>query len=118
MLMILYIVTTINVLIGAGFSIAGIVRPQLVAAGEPTAASRVFALYAAARAIPLALIAIAAMIGGPLIAVIWIGALAGVIQLVDGYIGRVQKDAGKTYGPLAIGVLQFVAIGLVTLYPV
>ena len=113
MIAVLYAVTTLNVLVAAGFALAGLIRPQLVAPGEPTEASRIFALYAAARTIPLAAIAIAAMIGGPLIGVIWIGTLAGVVQLVDGYVGMQQKDAGKTWGPVAVGVLQFLALGAV-----
>ncbi len=112
----LYAITTINVLVAAGFAIAGLIRPDFVAPGTQTESSRIFALYAAARTLPLAVITIAAMLGGPLIAIIWLGTLAGVVQLVDGYVGMMQKDPGKTWGPIAIGVLQFVALGAVTYY--
>jgi hypothetical protein len=54
------VVTAINVLVASGFSIVGIIRPQylLPAGSVPTPASLIFALYAAARTIPLALFAL------------------------------------------------------------
>lgn len=57
------IITGINVLVASGFSLAGLVSPQSVlpGAGTPGRASQVFALYAAARTIPLALFALAAI---------------------------------------------------------
>ena len=109
MLIALYAITTINVLVAAGFAIAGLVRPSFVAPGQQTEASRTFALYAFARTIPLALVTIAAMLWAPLVAVLWLGTLAGIVQLVDGYVGLQQKDPGKTWGPVVIGVLQLAA---------
>jgi hypothetical protein len=41
---------------------AGLVRPALVAPGQQTEASRVFALYTFARTIPVALVTIAAIL--------------------------------------------------------
>ena|ERR1700734_1946539 len=57
------IIAGINVLVASGFSLAGLVSPQsvLLGAGTPGRASQVFALYAAARTIPLALFALAAI---------------------------------------------------------
>ena len=57
------IITGINVLVASGFSLAGLVSPQSVlpGAGTPGRASQVFALYAAARTIPLALFALVAI---------------------------------------------------------
>jgi hypothetical protein len=57
------LVTAINVLVASGFSIAAIVRPQYLVPAEsvPTEASLVLAMYAAARTIPLALFALAAI---------------------------------------------------------
>jgi hypothetical protein len=57
------LVTAINVLVASCFSIAAIVRPQhlLPAESVPTEASFVLAMYAAARTIPLALFALAAI---------------------------------------------------------
>jgi hypothetical protein len=57
------VVTAINVLVASGFSIAAIVRPQYLLPAEsvPTEASLRLAMYAAARTIPLALFALAAI---------------------------------------------------------
>jgi hypothetical protein len=57
------LVTAINVLVASGFSVAAIIRPQLVvpAGSVPTETSLILALYAAARTIPLALFALAAI---------------------------------------------------------
>ena len=54
------LVTAINVLVASCFSIAAIVRPQYLVPAEsvPTEASLLFAMYAAARTIPLALFAL------------------------------------------------------------
>jgi hypothetical protein len=57
------LVTAINVLVASGFSIAGLVSPKsmLPAGYAPTEASIIFAMYAAARRIPLALMALIAI---------------------------------------------------------
>ena len=57
------LVTAINVLIAGGFSIAGLMSPKsiLPASSAPTDASFIFAMYAAARTIPLALMALIAI---------------------------------------------------------
>jgi hypothetical protein len=110
MLIALYVITAVNVLVAAGFGIAGIVRPKIVTAGESTEASRIFALYAAARAVPLAIVTLAAIFWGDLNTIMWLGALAGIIQLLDGGIGLSQRDMGKTIGPLVIAVLQLAAL--------
>jgi hypothetical protein len=57
------LVTAINVLVAGGFSIAGLVSPKsiLPAGYAPTEASFIFAMYAAARSIPLALMALIAI---------------------------------------------------------
>ena len=51
------VVTAINVLVASGFSIAAIIRPQVLVPAEPvrTRASLLLAMYAAAPRIPLAL---------------------------------------------------------------
>ena len=54
------LVTAVNVLVASGFSIVGLVSPKsiLPAGYSPTEASFIFAMYAAARSIPLALMAV------------------------------------------------------------
>ena len=108
------LVTAINVLVASGFSIAAIFRPEAVvpAGSIPTEASLLLALYAAARTIPLALFALAAIYKRATSALLILGTLAGVMQLLDAGIGLFQRDLGKFAGPLFIAVLQFFAVYL------
>ena len=101
-------ITAINVLVASGFAIAGLVAPQAILppGAAPGEASSVFALYAAARSLPLAAFALWAIAWRNVQALIVLGALAGVIQLLDAGIGLVQHNVGKAIGPLVIAVLQ------------
>jgi hypothetical protein len=103
------LVTAINVLVASGFSIAGLISPQSVlpAGYVPTESSSLFAMYAAARTVPLALITLAAIYNRATSALLILGTLAGVIQLLDAGIGLFQHDAGKCAGPFAIAAIQF-----------
>jgi hypothetical protein len=105
-------VTAVNVLVASGFSIAGLVSPQSVlpAGYIPTESSTLFALYAAARTIPLALITLSAIYLRATSALLLLGTLAGVIQLLDAGIGLFQHDPGKFSGPFFIAVVQFSAV--------
>jgi hypothetical protein len=106
------LVTAINVLVAGGFSIAGLVSPQsiLPAGYAPTEASMIFAMYAAARSIPLAFMALIAIYQRSESALLILGALAGFIQLLDAGVGLLQHDLGKSIGPLVIAALQFFAV--------
>jgi hypothetical protein len=108
------VVTAINVVVASGFSMVGIVRPEfLVPAGSvPTEASLILALYAAARTIPLALFALAAIYKRAAPAVLILGALAGAMQLLDAGIGLYEHDVGKCAGPLVIALCQFSSVFL------
>jgi hypothetical protein len=108
------LVTAINVLVASGFSIAAIVRPQYLVPAEsvPTEASFVLAMYAAARTIPLALFALAAIYKRATPALLILGSLAGAMQLLDAGIGLFEHDLGKCVGPLFIAVLQFFVLYL------
>ena len=108
------VVTAINVVVASGFSIAAIFRPEFVvpAGSVPTEASLILALYAAARTIPLAVFAFAAIYRRSASALLVLGALAGTMQLLDAGIGLFQHDLGKSAGPLFISVLQFFAVYL------
>jgi hypothetical protein len=108
------LVTAINVLVATGFSIAAIIRPQylLPAGSVPTQASLILALYAAARTIPLALLAFWAIYKQAAHALLILGALAGAMQLLDAGIGLFEHDLGKCAGPLFIAVLQFFVVYL------
>jgi hypothetical protein len=108
------VITAINVLVASGFSIVGIIRPQyLVPAGYVrTQASLLFAMYAAARTIPLALFALGAIYKQATSALLILGALAGAMQLLDAGIGLFEHDLGKCAGPLFIAILQFFVVYL------
>ena len=108
------LVTALDVLVASGFSIAAIVRPQylLPAEAAPTEASLILALYAAARTIPLALLALAAIYKRATPALLTLGLLAGAMQLLDAGIGLFEHDVGKFAGPLFIAVLQFLVVYL------
>src|SRR5260370_8429702 len=108
------LVTAINVLVASGFSIAAIIRPEVVVPAEsvPTEASLLLAMYAAARTIPLALFALAAIYKRATSVLLILGALAGAMQLLDAGIGLFQHDLGKFAGPLFIAVLQFFLVYL------
>ena len=108
------LVTTINVLVASGFSIAAIIRPQYLVPVEsvPTEASLLFAMYAAARTIPLALFALAAIYKRATPALLILGSLAGAMQLLDAGIGLFEHDLWKCAGPLFIAVLQLFVVYL------
>ncbi len=113
MLIVFYLVTAIDVLVAAGFAVAGVVRPAIVVDGPENEASRIFALFAAARAVPLALVTLVAIGLGAVAAVEWLGALAGLIQLADFcIIGFRQRQMAKAIGPLVLAILQFATIAM------
>ena len=108
------LVTAINVLVASGFSIAAIIRPQVLVPAEPvrTRASLVLAMYAAAPRIPLALFVLGAIYKQATPALLILGALAGAMQLLDVGIGLFQHDLRKWAGPFFIAVLQFFVVYL------
>jgi hypothetical protein len=113
------LVTAINVLIAGGFSIAGLMSPKsiLPASSAPTDASFIFAMYAAARTIPLGLMALIAIYKHSEPALLILGTLAGFIQLLDAGVGLLQHDLGKSIGPLVIAAFQFFAVYLLNRSP-
>jgi hypothetical protein len=108
------LVTAINVLVASGFSIAAIIRPQVLVPAEPVRAraSLLLAMYAAAPRIPLALFVLWAIYKQATPALLTLGAVAGVMQLLDAGIGLFQHDLRKCAGPLFIAVLQFFVVYL------
>jgi hypothetical protein len=108
------LVTAINVLVASGFSIAAIIGPRYLVPAEsvPTEASLLLAMYAAARTIPLALFTLVAIYKQATHALLILGGLAGVMQLLDAGIGLFEHDLEKCAGPLFIAVLQFFVVYL------
>src|SRR5258705_3985353 len=98
------LVTAINVLVAAGFSIAGLVSPKsiLPAGYAPTEASFIFAMYAAARTIPLAFMALIAIYKQSQSALLTLGTLAGLIPFLDAGRGVLHHDPGESLGALVI----------------
>jgi hypothetical protein len=92
------LVTAINVLVAGGFSIAGVISAKSILPVVPTEASFIFAMYAAARTIPLAFITLIAIYKNSESALLILGTLAGVIQLLDGGVGLLQHDLEKNNG--------------------
>jgi hypothetical protein len=107
-------ITALNVLVASGFAIAGLFRPEYVlpVGSVQTQASFIFAMYAAARTLPLALMALAAIYQRSSSSLKVLGLLAGFIQFADGAVGLYQYDIGKTIGPLVIGALQMYAVSI------
>jgi hypothetical protein len=104
--------TALNVVVASGFSMAGLIKPELVlpAGSPPTDASAIFAMYAAARTIPLALTTMVVIYKGSASALFVLGLLAGIIQFADAAVGLLQHDIGKTVGPLFLAALQAYAV--------
>jgi hypothetical protein len=113
------LVTAINVLVTGGFSIAALASPKsiLPAGYAPTEASFIFAMYAAARSIPLALMALIAIYKQSEAALLILATLAGFIQLLDAGVGLLRHDLGKSIGPLVIAAFQFFAVYLLNRSP-
>ena len=107
-----FAITALNVLVASGFSIAGLLKPEYVlpAGSVQTQASLIFAMYAAARTLPLALLALAAIYQRSPSSLKVLGLLAGFIQFADAAVGLYQHDIGKTIGPLVLGALQMYAV--------
>jgi len=110
------LVTAVNVLVAGGFSIAGLVSPKSILPADyaPTEASFIFAMYAAARTIPLAVVALIAIYKQSEAALLILATLAGFIQLLDAGVGLLQHDPGKVIGPLVIAAFQFFAVYLLS----
>jgi hypothetical protein len=106
------LVTIINVLVATGYSVAGLIDPSLImpVSSVITDSTNIFAMYAAARTIPIALLAIWAVIKRTRQELFILGILAGSMQFLDGFIGLYQHDLGKTIGPFVLALLQFIAL--------
>ena len=105
-------VTAINVLVACGFSVAGLVAPQaLLPSGSiPTEASRIFAIYAAARSVPLAFVTLAVIYKRSTSGLLVLGIVAGLTQFLDIGAGLYEHNLGKALGPLVIALVQFYAV--------
>jgi len=108
----LNIVTMLNVLVAAFFAMMGLISPKLVtpAFNGTDPATNIFAMYAAARAVPLAVMTLIAIIRKRNTEVMWLAILAGIVQLSDGCIGLYLRDLSKFIGPFLLAAVQFGAV--------
>lgn len=111
MLALLIIVTVIAAAIGTGFSVAGIFLPGfIVRDGEGSHTTRVFAYYGAARSVALLLVILLAAFRADANALIWLGLLSGIIQLIDAGVGTRTGNQHAIWGPLGVGAVQLVVV--------
>jgi hypothetical protein len=111
MLALLIVVTVASSLIGTGFSVAGVFLPGfIVRDGEGSRTARVFALYAVARSMPLLLVILLAAFRADAAALIWLGALSGVIQLIDAAVGAQTGKQHAIWGPLGVAAVQLTVV--------
>ena len=108
----LKIITGLNVLVSTGFALAGVVSPSLLLPANVTTdkAITIFALYAGARAVPIATVTIMSIFNKHWSAFITLAVLAGMMQVLDAFIGIYEHDLSKTAGPISIATIQFAAI--------
>ena len=109
---ILKTVTLISVLVSCGFSVIGIVRPELLvspALGHDHTLV-VFASYAAARSIAIAAVCIFTLFGKKREPFYAIAFLAALIQFFDAFVGIYEGDISKVAGPVILAALGFISI--------
>jgi hypothetical protein len=108
----LRVITVVNLLISAGFSLAGIFNPSVLlpAATPVNSGALVFALFAAARSVPLAIVALFAITMGDKRPMLILAVVAGLIQFADGFIGLYMHDLTKVIGPFVLSALTFTGI--------
>ena len=109
------VVTVINVLVATGYSEAGLIDPSSImpATSVVTDSTLIFAMYAAARTIPIAILAIWAIVKRIRQELFILGILVGAMQFFDGFIGIYQHDLGKSIGPFVLALLQIIALTMV-----
>jgi hypothetical protein len=109
---ILKTVTFISILVSCGFSVIGIVRPELLV--SPALGHNytlvVLASYAAARSIAIAAVFIFTLFGKKREPLYTIAILAALIQFLDAFVGIYEGDISKVTGPLILAFLGFISI--------
>jgi hypothetical protein len=109
---ILKTVTFISVLVSCGFSVIGIVRPELLV--SPALGHNytlvVLASYAAARSIAIAAVFIFILFWKKREPLYTVAILAALIQFLDAFVGIYERDISKVAGPLILAFLGFMSI--------
>jgi hypothetical protein len=107
---ILRIVTLVSVLVSLGFSVIGIVRPELLvspALGHDHTVV-VLASYAAARSMAIAAVCIVTLFGKKREPLYTMAILAALFQFLDAFVGIYEGDVSKVAGPLVLAFLGFI----------
>jgi hypothetical protein len=107
---VLRIVTLVSVLVSCGFSIIGIVRPDLLvspALGHDHTVV-VLASYAATRSIAIAVVGVVALFGKKRDPLYLFAILAALFQFLDAFVGIYERDISKVAGPLILALLGFI----------
>jgi len=99
------VVTAINALTSAGFSLAGL----FTALPTDDAAAKVFAMYAAARSLPLAAAVLWLIYARSIRTLGHVAIIMAAIQACDALVGIVQRDLGKTLGPAVFAIATLAA---------
>ena len=92
--------SSVNALVSMGFSIAGLVASS----------SDVFARYAAARSVPLAIVTIVFVLRRASRELAGIALVLGLVQASDALVGIASHDVGKTLGPCVIAILTLASL--------
>ena len=95
------LMTLLSAGVSAGFSVAGLLGPE---------GSGNFARYAASRSIALLLTVLVATGVRSRIAIVFLGIVMTTVQALDAVIGALAHDPSKTYGPLALALLNGLAL--------
>lgn len=95
-------VSAANALTSAGFAIAGLAT----AAGS----AKMYAMYAAARALPLAAATVWLIGRRSSRALVAIAVVLGLVQACDGFVGLSMHDMGRTVGPFVLALATFASV--------
>jgi hypothetical protein len=95
-------VTAISALVSLGYAVAGL--------REAAPATRTAAMYALARSLALAAVAVVAPFTGAVAFVAAVAVAMVVVQAADAVIGTVIRDPLKTFGPAAIAAVNLGAL--------
>ena len=107
---ILKAITIVSVLISLGFSVIGIVRPELLvspALGHDHTLV-VLASYAAARSLAIAAVCLFTLFGKKRDPLYTMAILAALMQFLDAFVGIYEGDLSKVAGPLILAFSGFI----------
>jgi hypothetical protein len=96
------VVTVISAVVSLGYSIAGLIRAS--------DADRTASMYACARSVALAGVAVVALFAGSTPFLVAIAIAMVIVQAADAVVGGVTRDRLKTIGPAATAAANLAAL--------